>query len=628
MERLGIGIIGCGNISEAYLKAASYFPILDIKGIADIRHEAAEARAAQFGLRAMSVDELLADPSIEIIVNLTIPAAHVEVGLKALAAGKHVHSEKPLGLTTAEARPLLQMAKERGLRVGCAPDTFLGGSHQTCRKLIDEGAIGRPLAGSAFFMCPGHERWHPNPAFYYAKGGGPMLDMGPYYITALVNLIGPVARVAGITSRARSEREITSEPLKGTMIPVEVATHVAGTLEFVSGAVVSIAMSFDVPRHRHRPIELYGTDGSLSVPDPEPLLRRDRARHRGQGLDGTADRASLRERQLPDHRRRRHGPCHPIRTPASRVGRARVPCPRGHGGIPGVVGSGSPRHHRIAARAAGDAADDASVRLAGLDTKGKAGGQTMREALIVWGGWSGHEPEQCASIIAGMLEEEGFKVYVENSTEAFADPGLSDMSLIVPIYTMSKIEKEELSNLTAAVRGGVGLAGYHGGMCDAFREAVEYQFMCGGQWVAHPGNIIDYRVNITRPDDPIMQGIRDFDYRSEQYYMHVDPSNEVLATTTFSGEHAPLDRRRGHAGRVEAPPRRRAGLLQLPRACGERVRRAGDAHHPQARHALGCALNIRPMGGMIRAGAETQLSGRLLAARHHDQGNSAADRRH
>ncbi len=163
----------------------------------------------------------------------------------------------------------------------------------------------------------------------------------------------------------------------------------------------------------------------------------------------------------------------------------------------------------------------------------------MREALIVWGGWSGHEPEQCAAIIAGMLEEEGLKVFVENSTEAFADPAIADMSLIVPIYTMSKIEKEEVSNLSKAVRGGVGLAGYHGGMCDAFREAVEYQFMCGGQWVAHPGNIIDYRVNITRPDDPVMEGIRDFDYRSEQYYMHVDPSNEVLATTTFSGEHAP-----------------------------------------------------------------------------------------
>src|SRR5919107_6246227 len=163
----------------------------------------------------------------------------------------------------------------------------------------------------------------------------------------------------------------------------------------------------------------------------------------------------------------------------------------------------------------------------------------MREALIVWGGWHGHEPEQCAGIVAGMLQDEGFRVHLENSTRAFAHPQLSTMSLIVPIFTMSKIEKDEAANLSQAVREGTGLAGYHGGMGDAFREAVEYQFMCGGQWVAHPGNIIDYRVNVTRPDDPIMEGIGDFDYRSEQYYMHVDPGVEVLATTTFSGEHAP-----------------------------------------------------------------------------------------
>ena len=162
----------------------------------------------------------------------------------------------------------------------------------------------------------------------------------------------------------------------------------------------------------------------------------------------------------------------------------------------------------------------------------------MREALIVWGGWSGHEPEQCAVIIKSMLEEDGFKVYVENTTEAFADPTIHDLSLIVPIFTMSKIEKEELSNLTAAVAGGVGLGGYHGGMGDAFRDAVDYQFMVGGQWVAHPGNVIDYRVDVTRSDDPIMEGIESFPYASEQYYMHVDPSNEVLATTTFTGEHA------------------------------------------------------------------------------------------
>jgi uncharacterized protein len=162
----------------------------------------------------------------------------------------------------------------------------------------------------------------------------------------------------------------------------------------------------------------------------------------------------------------------------------------------------------------------------------------MREALIVWGGWSGHEPEKGAHVVSAMLEAEGFKVYIENTTEAFADPAIADMSLIVPIYTMSKIEKEELVNLTRAVQNGTGLGGYHGGMCDAFREATDYQFMCGGQWVAHPGNIIDYTVNIVQPNDPIVAGIGDFPYRSEQYYMHVDPANEVLATTTFGGEHA------------------------------------------------------------------------------------------
>ena len=163
----------------------------------------------------------------------------------------------------------------------------------------------------------------------------------------------------------------------------------------------------------------------------------------------------------------------------------------------------------------------------------------MKDALIVWGGWDGHEPEAGANVIADMLKEEGFSVRIEQSTAAFADTNLKELSLIVPIYTMSTIEKEEAANLCSAVESGVGLGGYHGGMCDAFRNAVDYQFMCGGQWVAHPGNVIDYRVNITRPDDPIMEGLSDFDYHSEQYYMHVDPSNEVLATTTFTGDYAP-----------------------------------------------------------------------------------------
>ena len=162
----------------------------------------------------------------------------------------------------------------------------------------------------------------------------------------------------------------------------------------------------------------------------------------------------------------------------------------------------------------------------------------MKQAMIVWGGWHGHEPEQCAHIVKGMLEAEGFGVRLETATAAYADPAVHALDLIVPIHTMAKIEKEEALNLSAAVRGGVGLAGHHGGMCDAFRDNVEYQFMTGGQWVAHPGNIIDYRVDISRPDDPVMHGISSFAYRSEQYYMHVDPSNVVLATTIFSGEHA------------------------------------------------------------------------------------------
>jgi predicted dehydrogenase len=268
MRKVGVGIIGCGNISTAYLTAARRFPILDVKAVADLRSEAAERRGAEFGVPGMRVDQLLKRDDIEIVVNLTVPLAHTDVSLAVLHAGKHVHSEKPLGVNVVEARKVMELAAKKDLRVGCAPDTFLGGGHQTARKLIDDGAIGVPVAGSAFFMCPGHERWHPAPGFYYLRGGGPMLDMGPYYITDLVQLLGPVAGVVGSTARPKFERRVTSEPMNGALIPVEVATHVAGMLEFESGAVVSVAMSFDVPKHRHTPIEIYGDMGSLLVPDP------------------------------------------------------------------------------------------------------------------------------------------------------------------------------------------------------------------------------------------------------------------------------------------------------------------------------------------------------------------------
>ena len=268
MKSVSVGVIGCGNISAAYLKAAKAFPILDIVALSDANPEAAQARAAEFGVPARPVDAVLADPAVAVILNLTVPKAHVEVGLRAIAAGKHVHSEKPLGVTVAEARTLVEAAKAKGLRLGCAPDTFLGGAHQTARQCVDDGLIGRLVGGTAFFMCPGHERWHPNPGFYYLAGGGPMLDMGPYYVTDLVNLLGPVASVVGVATRTRSERLVTSEPLKGARFPVEIATHVTGVLVFVSGAAASITMSFDVPRHRHVPIELYGEAGSLIAPDP------------------------------------------------------------------------------------------------------------------------------------------------------------------------------------------------------------------------------------------------------------------------------------------------------------------------------------------------------------------------
>lgn len=268
MSRVGIGIIGCGNISGAYLKAMQSFPVLDIRGIADMNGDVARARASEFGVDAREIDDLLADPAVEIIVNLTIPKAHVEVGLRALAAGKHAYSEKPLGINFAEGKTLYAEAQRHGLRIGAAPDTFLGGGHQTARGLVDQGVLGIPVGGTATFMCPGHERWHPNPGFYYEVGGGPMLDMGPYYITDLVNLLGPVAKVAGFATTPRSERLITSEPRNGERIPVHVATHVSGVLAFASGAVVQIGMSFDVAGHKHVPLEIYGTEGTLIVPDP------------------------------------------------------------------------------------------------------------------------------------------------------------------------------------------------------------------------------------------------------------------------------------------------------------------------------------------------------------------------
>jgi predicted dehydrogenase len=265
----GIGIIGCGVISAAYLRAARLFPQIEIRGLADRDPERAKARGAEFGSRAQTVAELLADPAIDIVLNLTTPAAHAAVALQAIAAGKHVYGEKPLAVSTDEARRMLAAAATAGVRIGCAPDTFLGGGHQSARCLLDDGAIGTPVGGTAFLLWPGHERWHPDPDFYYVRaGGGPMFDMGPYYLTDLVQLLGPIREVVAFGTVGRARRVIAKGPRAGSEIPVECATHVAGLLRFEAGAVVQIATSFEVWAHRHTPIELYGTEGSLAVPDP------------------------------------------------------------------------------------------------------------------------------------------------------------------------------------------------------------------------------------------------------------------------------------------------------------------------------------------------------------------------
>lgn len=282
MEPVKIGVIGCGNISDVYFQAGKTFGILDIVACADLDPERAAAKAEKHGIqRACSVDDLLADPEIRIVVNLTIPNAHASVGIRALQAGKCLYNEKPLAITLEDGRRMLEIAREKGVLIGGAPDTFLGAGLQTCRKLIDDGWIGEPIAATAFMQCHGHESWHPDPEFYYHVGGGPMFDMGPYYLTALVSLIGPVKRVTGSARITFPERTITSEPKFGTTIAVETPTHIAGVMDFGNGAVGTIVTSFDVWAHTLPCIEIHGTTGSLGVPDPNTFGGSVRVRRAG-----------------------------------------------------------------------------------------------------------------------------------------------------------------------------------------------------------------------------------------------------------------------------------------------------------------------------------------------------------
>ena len=271
-QTVRIGIIGCGNISDQYLGNAPKFPILEVAAVADLDSAKAQAQAQKYGIaRVLTPDALLADPEIELVVNLTVPQAHVAVARQAIAQGKHTYAEKPLGLERTDARALLDEATAQGLRVGCAPDTFMGAGIQTARKVVEEGGIGVPVAATAFMMGRGHESWHPSPEFYYEPGGGPMFDMGPYYLTALLNLLGPIKRLTGAAGIAIPERTITSQPKQGKKITVQTPDHIAGTLEFAQGVIATIITSFAVHQAQYDgqfPITLYGTEGTLKVPDP------------------------------------------------------------------------------------------------------------------------------------------------------------------------------------------------------------------------------------------------------------------------------------------------------------------------------------------------------------------------
>ena len=271
-EKVRVGVIGTGAISGAYLGMARNFPIVEIAACADMNLDAAKKKAEEFQIpRVCSVDELIADDSIEVILNLTVPKAHVPVALRAIEAGKHTYAEKPLGIDQNEGKALLAAANKNKLRVGCAPDTFMGAGVQTARKVIEDGTIGKPVAFTAFMMCRGHEHWHPNPQFYYEKGGGPMFDMGPYYLTALLNLLGPVKRISGMSAIEIADRTITSEPKKGTKISVETPDHITGLIEFENGAIGTIIQTFATRFSEFggkQPITIFGTDGTLKVPDP------------------------------------------------------------------------------------------------------------------------------------------------------------------------------------------------------------------------------------------------------------------------------------------------------------------------------------------------------------------------
>ncbi|MDR0525973.1 MAG: Gfo/Idh/MocA family oxidoreductase [Spirochaetaceae bacterium] len=306
-----IGIVGAGAISGIYLQnlTGMFGKRVILRGITDLIHEKAAQAAEKYRITHFKrTEDLLNSPEVDVVLNITQPQFHHGVAVDALKAGKHVYNEKPLCVKPEEAAELLRLGASKNLRIGGAPDTFLGAGIQTCRKLIDDQWIGQPIGAVAFMLNHGHEHWHPSPEFYYKTGGGPMFDMGPYYLTGLVSLLGPITRVSGSAKQSFKTRSITSEPLNGTSIDVEVPTHIAGVLDFAGGAVGTIITSFDVYSHTLPFIEIYGTEGTLRVPDPNtfggpvfvrrgrsetwseiPLLKAYSENSRGLGLTDMAE---------------------------------------------------------------------------------------------------------------------------------------------------------------------------------------------------------------------------------------------------------------------------------------------------------------------------------------------------
>lgn len=293
MSTVKIAMIGVGDISGIYLhNITGVFQEIQLIGICDLVREKAEAAKEKYNIPKIydTMYDAFADNEVDIVLNLTRPYEHFEVTKAALNAGKNIYSEKPLAATWEEGKALVELAKQKDLRLGGAPDTFLGSGIQTCRKLIDDGFIGTPIGAAAFMICRGHESWHPDPEFYYKHGGGPMMDMGPYYITALINLLGGVSGVTGVTKKSFDRRTITSEPKCGTIIDVDVPTFVTGILDFKNGATGTIFTTFDVYYESSARLEIYGTEGTLICPDPNgfggpiKLLRPEEGKYREMPL--------------------------------------------------------------------------------------------------------------------------------------------------------------------------------------------------------------------------------------------------------------------------------------------------------------------------------------------------------